>query len=178
MCGNMVDIQSATAENRRGKNKKPQRYNRMSASATQGGHNNQRPLINELFRIVLSTPRSSPCLPLRSGPFKTQLGHRRPPSEITRPPNDFSAFLRQNALTSFDDRALSWHAGAYRPRLQHSSDHLARFSWWKGDGRWGEELSPSQWSYALFSMTHFYVLLHRLHVQNGAVYNLSKIERK
>jgi len=39
----MVDIQSATAENRRGKKdrqKKPQDKNIMSASATQGGHNN------------------------------------------------------------------------------------------------------------------------------------------
>jgi len=46
MCANMVDIQSVTAENRRGKQeerrrrkKKPQLQNRMSASATQGGHN-------------------------------------------------------------------------------------------------------------------------------------------
>jgi len=44
MCGSMVDIQSATAENRRGKKKKdrkkkPQDENIMSASATQGGHN-------------------------------------------------------------------------------------------------------------------------------------------
>jgi len=46
MCGRMVDIQSATAEIRRGKKKKIERKNRlqdkniMSASATQGGHNN------------------------------------------------------------------------------------------------------------------------------------------
>ena len=44
MCGSMVDIQSATAEIRRGKkeerkNKKPQGKNIMSASATQDGHN-------------------------------------------------------------------------------------------------------------------------------------------
>jgi len=43
MCGSMVDIQSATAEIRRGikKEKKPQGTNigLMSASATQGGHN-------------------------------------------------------------------------------------------------------------------------------------------
>jgi len=41
MCGSMVDIQSATAEIRRGKKeegKKPQGKNIMSASATQGGH--------------------------------------------------------------------------------------------------------------------------------------------
>jgi len=42
MCGNMVDIQSPTAEIRRGKKeeryKKPQDENIMSASATQGGH--------------------------------------------------------------------------------------------------------------------------------------------
>jgi len=39
----MVDIQSPTAEIRRGKKKKkmkPQGKNIMSASATQGGHNN------------------------------------------------------------------------------------------------------------------------------------------
>jgi len=35
----MVDIQSATAENRRGKKEKPQLQNIMSASAAQGGHN-------------------------------------------------------------------------------------------------------------------------------------------
>jgi len=43
MCGSMVDIQSATSEIRRGKKerekKKLQDKNIMSASATQGGHN-------------------------------------------------------------------------------------------------------------------------------------------
>jgi len=44
MCASMVNIQSATAEIRRGKKKtdrqkkKPQGKNIMSASATQGGH--------------------------------------------------------------------------------------------------------------------------------------------
>jgi len=44
MCGSTIDIQSATAENRRGKRrktrkkKKPQLQNVMSASATRGGH--------------------------------------------------------------------------------------------------------------------------------------------
>jgi len=38
MCGSMVDIQSPTAEIRRGKKKKPQGTNITSASATQGGH--------------------------------------------------------------------------------------------------------------------------------------------
>jgi len=47
MCGSMVDIQSATAEIRRGKTerkidrKKQQDKNIMSASATQGGHKNR-----------------------------------------------------------------------------------------------------------------------------------------
>jgi len=43
MCGSIVDIQSAAAEIRRGikkDRKKPQGKNIMSASATQGGHNN------------------------------------------------------------------------------------------------------------------------------------------
>jgi len=43
ICGSMVEIQSATAEIRQGKKerkKKPQGKNIMSASATQGGHNN------------------------------------------------------------------------------------------------------------------------------------------
>jgi len=42
MCGSMVDIQSADAEIRPGKKerKKPQGKNIMSASATQGGHDN------------------------------------------------------------------------------------------------------------------------------------------
>jgi len=39
MCGSMVDIESATAEFRREKKKKPQDENIMSTSATQGGHN-------------------------------------------------------------------------------------------------------------------------------------------
>jgi len=39
MCVSMVDIQSTTAENRRGKKKKPQGLNKMTASAAQGGHN-------------------------------------------------------------------------------------------------------------------------------------------
>jgi len=45
LCGSMVDIQSATAENRRvkkieenGRKKKPQGKNMMSISATHGGH--------------------------------------------------------------------------------------------------------------------------------------------
>jgi len=45
MCRSMVDIQSATAEIRRGKKKedrKQQDKNIMSASATQGGHNNSK----------------------------------------------------------------------------------------------------------------------------------------
>jgi len=49
MCGSIVDIQSATAENRRGKKIEEDRRNHrtkniMSASATQGGHkkNNER----------------------------------------------------------------------------------------------------------------------------------------
>ena len=46
MCGSMVDIQSAAAEIRRGikkeDGKKPQGKNIMSASATQGGHKNEK----------------------------------------------------------------------------------------------------------------------------------------
>jgi len=38
MCGSMVDIQSATAENRRGKKGKIETAK--TASGTQGGHNN------------------------------------------------------------------------------------------------------------------------------------------
>ena len=45
MCGSVVDIQSATAEIRRGikkdRKKKPQDKNIMSASATQGRHKNR-----------------------------------------------------------------------------------------------------------------------------------------
>jgi len=44
MCGSMVEIQSATAEiigeEKKDRKKKPQDENIMSASATQGGHNN------------------------------------------------------------------------------------------------------------------------------------------
>jgi len=51
MCRSMVDIQSATAEIRRGikkeedRRKKPQGKNIMSASATQGGHNKYLPIL-------------------------------------------------------------------------------------------------------------------------------------
>jgi len=44
MCGSMVDIQSATAEIRRGKDRKKKKettgcpHNKMSASVTQSGH--------------------------------------------------------------------------------------------------------------------------------------------
>jgi len=40
MCGSMVDIQSLTAENRRGKRRRKKLQNIMSASAMQSGHNN------------------------------------------------------------------------------------------------------------------------------------------
>jgi len=40
MCGRMVDMQSATAENRQEKKKKPRLQNKMTASGMQGGHNN------------------------------------------------------------------------------------------------------------------------------------------
>jgi len=39
MCRSIVDIQSATAEIRRGKKKEETGKNIMSASVTQGGHN-------------------------------------------------------------------------------------------------------------------------------------------
>jgi len=42
MCGSTVDIQSATAEIRRGKRRKKKQYeNIMPASATQGGHSDK-----------------------------------------------------------------------------------------------------------------------------------------
>ena len=49
MCGSMVDIQSATAEMRRGKKRKKKKLqdkNIMSASATQGGHKKGRQKLN------------------------------------------------------------------------------------------------------------------------------------
>jgi len=57
MCRSMVDIQSATAEIRRGKNeerKKEQLQNIMSASTTQGGHKEVKARAVELRR---SSPR-------------------------------------------------------------------------------------------------------------------------
>ena len=54
MCGSMVDIQSATAQIRRGKKKnKLQFKNIMSASATQGSHN-YRP--RALFNLCVMMP--------------------------------------------------------------------------------------------------------------------------
>jgi len=47
MCGSMLDIKSATAENRQGKKdrkKKPQDENIMSTAATHGGHKNTQKL--------------------------------------------------------------------------------------------------------------------------------------
>jgi len=65
MCRSMVDIQSATAEIRRRKKKKerqkPQLQNIMSASATQGGHNNFKQtalrLLRDVSKNVLSRTR-------------------------------------------------------------------------------------------------------------------------
>jgi len=67
MCGSMVDIQSATAENMREKRKKeerrikPQLQNIMSASATQGSHNNHIGLLVYTFvtqfRVILHLRR-------------------------------------------------------------------------------------------------------------------------
>jgi len=51
----MVDVESATVEIRRGKNKKerkkkkPQGKNIMSASATKGGHNQCRPMVSKPY---------------------------------------------------------------------------------------------------------------------------------
>jgi len=69
MCGSMVDVQSATAEIRRGKKedrkKKPRGKNIMSASATQGGHTVWQescletvslPFTNRESRSVVSSP--------------------------------------------------------------------------------------------------------------------------
>ena len=59
MCASMADIQSATAEIRRGKkkgdrkNKKPQGKNIMSASATQGGHNKDSKQTSVSIRITI-----------------------------------------------------------------------------------------------------------------------------
>jgi len=58
MCGSIVDIQSATAENRGGKEEeeerryKPQLQNIMPASATQDGHNQTLivPLVRHKYR--------------------------------------------------------------------------------------------------------------------------------
>jgi len=51
MCRSMVDIQCAAAEIRRGKKierrNKPQGKNIMSASATQGGHNNKKAVLSQ-----------------------------------------------------------------------------------------------------------------------------------
>ena len=58
MCGNMVDIQSAAAEIRRGKKieeemrKKPQGKNIMACPITQGGHKKKQ---NELNIVVMQT---------------------------------------------------------------------------------------------------------------------------
>jgi len=53
MCGSMVDIQYPTAEIRRGKNQEERNgtKNIMSASTTQGGHND--------YMTVLNRPQSS-----------------------------------------------------------------------------------------------------------------------
>ena len=70
MCASMVDIQSATAEIRRGKNqerrrkKKKQDKNIMSASATQGGHNKQHTaLLSALYVLVTALIECGVCVP-------------------------------------------------------------------------------------------------------------------
>jgi len=55
MCGSMVDIQSVTAEIRRGKKKEKQDKNIMSASATQGGHNEQNTVNRMAQKLPLTT---------------------------------------------------------------------------------------------------------------------------
>jgi len=64
MCGSVVDIQSATAEIRRGKKierrkkkkKKPQDKNIMSASATEGGHNNWKLECGPMPNVMAAMP--------------------------------------------------------------------------------------------------------------------------
>jgi len=62
MCGIMVDIQSATAEIRRGKKNKLQYKNIMSAAATQGGHNNSGCLITILKKWDLQLGFAHHCI--------------------------------------------------------------------------------------------------------------------
>ena len=88
MCGSMVDIQSRTAEIRRGKKKKkmtekPQGKN-MSASATQGGHKKQTAtsqmlqyfqlniVKSKVVRIFLKTSLSTHALGLKYMTHKPQ----------------------------------------------------------------------------------------------------------
>jgi len=60
MCGSIVDIQSATAEIRRGKKrkkerrkkKKPQGKNIMACPITQGGHNDASNYLHEIYRVM------------------------------------------------------------------------------------------------------------------------------
>jgi len=56
MCASMADIQSVTAEIRRGKKKerkkKPQGKDIMSASATQGGHNEKLEALGQCFMQI------------------------------------------------------------------------------------------------------------------------------
>jgi len=117
MCGSMADIQSATAENMRGKKKKkeerkkkkPQGKNIMSASATQDGHNmlNWRAVYKcayvgysvvgvqsiYVFLIPFSIPSFLPPLPhYPSLPYS-------PPSTFSHP-NPLPILLRSTHLPS------------------------------------------------------------------------------
>ena len=75
MCGIMVDIQSPTAEIRRGKKerratikkKKKQDENIMSASATEGGHKKLKPHLIA-FLHTKSSPKRDRVIPTAKGP--------------------------------------------------------------------------------------------------------------
>ena len=109
MCGSVVDIQSATAEIRRGikkdRKKKPQLKNIMSASATQGGRNKnakmyrtREPRCRVVYRVY-RIPYARSSLYARSLYFRVQMHSntslfRKILSEnITKDSKSFSAYV-------------------------------------------------------------------------------------
>ena len=82
MCGSMVDIQSVTVEIRPGKKqKKKQDTNIMSASATQGGHNNfwhmeaWRNLTWVVMHLSTIPEKTSPLTAIRTTLWNAELVH-------------------------------------------------------------------------------------------------------
>jgi len=115
MCASMADIQSATAEIRQGKKRrnKPQGKNMMSASATQGSHNNtsgqsnliKRPHRRCTWTVISYSPGGANVQPIKYMLPRTHLSPL-PKQHLDR----FSRFCRIHNHDRQKDRPTEDHA--------------------------------------------------------------------